>query len=150
MCIRDRGLINKIIALLDLGNFPEALATALNALTFDSYNPDLLGLKIQALLGLNRFAEAQADCQRILAKHPDRIVVKLSLAKALVGLGSSSVAISTVDVILAAIPHHPEAASLKADLLVGRNEWETAATLIKAALVQHPDQAQLLSLIHIW
>jgi len=47
--------------LLDLGNFTEALATTLKALTFDSFNPDALELKIRALLGLRRFAEVATE-----------------------------------------------------------------------------------------
>ncbi|HRW64226.1 MAG TPA: tetratricopeptide repeat protein [Candidatus Competibacter sp.] len=138
-----KGLINKAVALLALRNYEPCLTTLLTVLTFDTFNPDALEIKVQALLGLGRFAEALAEGNKALSRYPDRSVLKLATAKALMGLQRVAEAESCLDTVLATTTHQPEAVSLKAEILFGRNEWDAGRTLIEQALIEHPADALL-------
>ena len=140
-----KGLINKTVALLGLRDYEAAWTTLTTALTFDSFNPDALELKLQVLSGLKRYAEVVAEGQRLLAKHPDRPRMKLAVARALAALGRRAEAEPFVDAVLVAAVHHPEAVVLKADILLSRREGEAGRRLLEQALAEHPADAPLWS-----
>lgn len=136
-------LINKTVALLALRDYSTALATVFTALTFDSLNPDALELKLQALLGLKRFTDVVAEGQRVGSKYPDRAAPKLALARALVNLGQPAKAEPYVDAVLASLANQPEAVSLKAEILLDRNEWDASQTLLDRALAENSGHPRL-------
>lgn len=138
-----KGLINKTIALLALQDFREALNTIGKALIFDSFNPDALELKLQGLLGLGRFADVVAEGQKTVSKHPDRMALKLSLAKALISLRRFSEAESYVNAVMLAAGHQPEAVLLKAEILLASRQTDAGRVLIDEALAANPHHGPL-------
>jgi protein O-GlcNAc transferase len=140
-----KGLVNKTVALLGLGDHAAAWATLTTVLTFDSFNPDALELKLQVLLGLRRFTEVVTEGQRLLAKHSDRPGIKLAVARALATLGRRAEAEPLVDAVLGAAHQAPEAVVLKVDILLSRREGEAGRILLEQALADDPERAPLWS-----
>jgi tetratricopeptide (TPR) repeat protein len=93
---------------------------------------------------MGRFAEAAALWQEVLAKSPDYLPSRLSLAKALASHGRTAEAISQYEQVIAAKPDYIAAHRAVADLQLTAGRPDAALGHLSQALRVHPEN----SLVH--
>lgn len=102
---------------------------------------DLLALKAEALLGLERYDEALAIANRLVQDHADSSEYWLLLCRALRGLGYEDLALRANAYVAAHIATDFETDRFRGDTLFASDRWEEARTAYKATLQRFGEES---------
>jgi tetratricopeptide (TPR) repeat protein len=132
------------------GRDDEALAEFVAALLIDPRNPDALAAACQVHLRMGRFAEALSTSRQALALDATRNEARYALATSLMRLGQTEEGRQQLQIFqrthAAAMANTQRQSGLKntvreARLRLGNGEYVAAATLLRTALTEDPNDA---------
>ena len=141
---RLAALINKSTALLRLGRFVEALATADVALELDGCQATIHANRGSALFGLDRYEEALPAFERALQLRPGYGVALINKSAVLRALRRPAEALTVADTALAAHPTSPAALLNRAAALMDLEQYEEALATLDHLLAQQPNHVKAL------
>ena len=85
------------------------------------------------------YSSAEGHYQVVLKARPDRIAVRLALARVQIYLGKSDQAITHLDTVLARAKAHPDANYLRASLALEAGDYAAAGLYSEQVLLTNPD-----------
>lgn len=136
----DRGQ-----AYSDLGNYEKALADYETVITLSGNNKDsqrrYYRLKVNALEHLNRNAEAEIWCTKILVIEPKNFEILAKRAALRRKLGRTQDAINDYSAILKSVPDDAVMLKLRGDLYFQLQDWKKAIADYSAAITEEPELA---------
>ena len=121
-----------------LGEYADSLLFIEQGLALDKKNYYLRSLKGRALIGLNRFEDAKAEFDAVLAEVPNQNDAKFGLAELDVAYGKVKNAIVRFEEALRKIPGSRRALLSLVLLYDALDESDVSEDYIKAALRYHP------------
>lgn len=136
----DRGQ-----AYSDMGNFEKALADFEIVITLAGKDKDSLKrfyrLKVNALEHLNRTADAEIWCTKILAIEPKNFEILAKRAALRRKLGRSQDAIIDYSAILKSVPDDATMLKLRGDTYFQLHDWKKAIADYSEAIAEEPELA---------
>ena len=133
------ALINRAMALVQLGRNEEALANCEKALARDAKDIGALNTRGLALKNLGRYQEALTTYQAVLAVHPQHPAALHNLATVLSRLGRDEEALASVDKILLIAPDDPGALMTRGDILTALDRSQEAIESYQDVVRLNPD-----------
>ncbi len=136
----DRGQVYA-----DMGNYEKALADFETVIKISGNKKDSLKrfyrLKVNALEHLNRTADAEIWCTKILEIEPTNFEVLAKRAALKRKLGRNLEAIADYSLILKSVPDDATVLKLRADTYGETKEWTKAVKDYTAAIAEEPELA---------
>lgn len=131
---------------MGLGNTPQALATAKDALTGTPGNPELLDLVGQIQLHAGDTAAALETYTSLAGAHPQSVPAQLRLAQVQAGIGKTDAALATFGRVLALNPDSTDAQVGSINLMLRAGQSVQAMKLAEQFQKRAPDSAVAIEL----